>query len=72
MRGKKSAVEGGVEIVRSVTPEEWKEIIIGCTQTVAEMSAAIAEFADALGRSMDDIRESVAEFSERWSKIDFS
>ena len=68
----KTAKEGAVEIVKSVSVEEWQTILVESTQTFAEAAEAISKFAQALGQAMDDVRESAEEFRDRWSEIKFT
>lgn len=61
----KTAREGAVEIVRTVSAEEWVEMLNESLAAVAEAAAAIQEGAQA-------VTEALETFRERWASIKFS
>ena len=68
---RKTARQGGVEIVKTVSAEEWSQMLTDSTQTLADGAAAIAELAAAVGQTMEDMSEAVSEFIKRWAEINF-
>lgn len=68
----KTAREGAVEIVRSVSVQEWTQMLNESVATVAETSAAFAELLETFGQTVDEMAVAVSKFRERWAEIHFT
>jgi hypothetical protein len=61
----KTAREGTVEIVKSVSAEEWQTMLVESLTAISEAAAAIAEASDDMLTTFNNLRE-------RWSQIKFT
>ena len=61
----KTARQGTVEIVRTISSEEWVTLL-------NESLAAVAEAAAAMQEAAQTVTEAVETFRKRWSEINFT
>jgi hypothetical protein len=68
----KTARQGGVEIVRTISAEEWVEMLNESLLAVAEAAVLIQEGAEEISMSLTEMAAAIKKIRERWSEINFT